>query len=85
MKYFNIKDLPIKNPIEIIISGRKAGKKAFFQLPVVYKFDTWHYLNWCDAYSLNKNNQRVLQLFKARCDFEIQLAKTKKAIKEALS
>ena len=49
----------------------------------IYIFDTAHYLEWCQANSLNKNNQRVLQLFKSRCDFEIQLAKTKKAIKEA--
>ena len=35
-----------------------------------YIFDTEHYLNWCDAWGLNKNNQRVLELFKSRCDFE---------------
>ena len=46
MKYFNIKNLPIKNPIDIIISERKAGKKAYFQLPFAYKFNTGHYLNW---------------------------------------
>lgn len=51
----------------------------------IYIFDTAHYLGWCQANSLQKNNQRVLQLFKARCDFETQLAKTKKAIKEAFN
>ena len=49
-----------------------------------YIFDTAHYLGWCKAYSLNKNNQRVLQLFKARCDFETQFEKTKKALEDLI-
>lgn len=44
----------------------------------IYIFDTAYYLEWCKINDLNKNNQRTLQLFKARCDFE----KVYKAIKE---
>lgn len=44
-----------------------------------YIFDTEHYLAWCQAYSLDKNNQRVLELFKSRCEFELAFDKIKKA------
>lgn len=43
----------------------------------IYIFDTVHYLAWCQAYSLQKNNQRVLELFKARCDLEKKLEEIK--------
>ena len=36
----------------------------------IYKFDVMHYMSWCKHWGLNKNNDRVLQLFKARCEFE---------------
>lgn len=40
------------------------------KIETIYKFDTLHYLSWCHYWGLNKNSDRVLQLFKARCEFE---------------
>ena len=42
-----------------------------------YIFDTEHFLAWCQANSLDKNNQRVLELFKSRCEFEKKMEEIK--------
>lgn len=49
-----------------------------------YIFDTVHYLAWCQAYGLQKNNQRVLELFKSRCDFEGVFDATHETIQKML-